>query len=532
MDLNSYPSFRHSDIGEGFGSSSVLGDNFNDCLANSNMTAGIKWPSSPGTETLENPVARRSDLDGILAESIKVLSPNSISSLRFFPAQQDPQGSSRQGEPGSPPTMIPRPQTVTLEVSSTCTRTRNQNHTSSLESIREISVVNEPFDTAKAAFELPSTDRLGALGTLQPEQWLSATAIELVLSQWHYQEDFRLVDSSYLDVNHPEEILRKPALRLMGETRLLLPLNHGNHWTLLLFDFDQRTIHHYDSLAAESSSADARRAAPYVVEHSGKNKESFAFNSNSVYRQRNGYDCGVCVLVMALHLLANMQIPETYDCSLWRFIFRALLSGEEPVESLKAYTTAPGTLMIDDLQASVKGKSQFQNIDVENLRNKCNNHQARCKDAKYARDDAEATVTLLDALMKGCCKHEAILRTRRTEMQTELNVLNGFVDKYAEFKYGQTASTMQALVSNQTTAQSAVDRVERLIRIFEEGNNGRDLALRTGKKIHLHYLQYYEKLRVAGLDASRALHELVQKQRAIISEMEDIQRTWNVSLEV
>ena len=184
------------------------------------------------------------------------------------------------------------------------------------------------------------------------------------------------------------------------------------------------------------------------------------------------------------------------------------------------------------MQASVKGKSQFQNIDVENLRNKCNNHQARCKDAKYARDDAEATVTLLDALMKGCCKHEAILRTRRTEMQTELNVLNGFVDKYATFKHGQTASTMQALVSNQTTAQSAADRVERLIRIFEEGNNGRDLALRTGKKIHLHYLQYYEKLRVAGLDASRALHELVQKQRAIISEMEDIQRTWNVSLEV
>ena len=152
-------------------------------------------------------------------------------------------------------------------------------------------------------------------------------------------------------------------------------------------------------------------------------------------------------------------------------------------------------------------------------------------DAKYARDESEATVALLDALMKGWNEYEAILRTRRTEMQTELSAINGFVDQYATFKYGQTASTLRVLESNQITAQSAVDRVDRRIHMLEEGNNGPDLALRTGKEIHMHHLNYYEKLRVAGRDASRALHELLQEQRAIIDEMEDIQRRWTVSLE-
>ena len=329
MDLDSYPFSQHSDIEEGCENSSVLGDDLNDCLTKGNMTAGIKRPSSPATETLDSSIARRFDLNGILTESIEVPSLNNIPSLDSFSSTESP-----------PPTII---QTSQI---------RSQDHTSSLESVRENSVMDELSNNPNATFDLPSTDRRGASDTLQPGQWLSATAIELLLSHWHYQEDFRLVDSSYLDVNHPEEILRKPALRLMGALRLLLPLNHGNHWTLLLFDFDQRTIHHYDSLAAASSCADARRAAFYVVEHLGEDKESFAFTSDSVYRQENGYDCGVCVLVMALHLLVNMPIPTTYDCSLWRVIFIALLRGEEPVASLKAYTTALETLTIDDRKFS------------------------------------------------------------------------------------------------------------------------------------------------------------------------------------
>lgn len=326
MDLDSHPFSPHRDIEEGFENPSVLGDDLNDCLTKSNMTAGIKWPSSPATETLDSSIARRFDLNGILTENVEVPSLNNIPSLDSSSSTESP----RQGQP-VPPTIIQRSQI------------RSPDHTSSLESVRENSVMDEL---------LPSTDRLGASDTLQPGQWLSATAIELVLSHWHHQEDFRLVDSSYLDVNHPEEIFKKPPLRLMGALRLLLTLHHGNHWTLLLFDFDQRTVHHYDSLAAASSGADARRAAFCVVEHLGEDKESFAFTSDSVYRQENGYDCGVCVLVMALHLLVNMRIPTTYDCSLWRVIFIALLRGEEPVEPLKAYTTAPAPLMIDDRKFS------------------------------------------------------------------------------------------------------------------------------------------------------------------------------------
>ena len=103
------------------------------------------------------------------------------------------------------------------------------------------------------------------------------------------------------------------------------------------------------------------------------------------------------------------------------------------------------------------------------------------------------------------------IRVERAEMQTELNFSNGFVHQYAASNNGQTASTMRALVSNQTSAQSAFDRVDRCAHILEEGNDGRVLALRTGKMVHLHLLNHYEKLRVVGLDASRALRELFQK---------------------
>ena len=222
MDLDSNPFSQHSDIEEGFENSSVLGDDLNDCLTKSNMTAGIKWPSSPATETLDSSTARRFDLNGIVTESIEVPSLNNIPSLDSSSSTESP----RQGQP-VPPTIIQRSQVG------------NQDHTSSLESVRENSVMDEL---------LPSTDRLRALDTLQPGQWLSATAIELVLSHWHSQEDFRLVDSSYLNVNHPEDILRKPALRLMGALRLLLPSRCFSNQTMAI------TGHCYSSISTSARS--------------------------------------------------------------------------------------------------------------------------------------------------------------------------------------------------------------------------------------------------------------------------------------
>ena len=115
-------------------------------------------------------------------------------------------------------------------------------------------LISENYTPEKAMGDmtLPSTDLDGALSSLQPQCWLSSTAIELVLSLCS-SKSFRVFDPLVYDVGQPEIKNFKPTLSNVQYA--LLPLYYREHWTLALFDLENHTIICYDSLPGQNSIA-------------------------------------------------------------------------------------------------------------------------------------------------------------------------------------------------------------------------------------------------------------------------------------
>ena len=108
------------------------------------------------------------------------------------------------------------------------------------------------YTPEKAAGDItrPSTDLRGALSSLQPQRWLSSTAIELVLSLCP-SKSFRVFDPLAYDVGQPEIKNFKPTPN--NVQYVLLPLYYREYWTLALFNLEDHTITCYDSLPGQNT---------------------------------------------------------------------------------------------------------------------------------------------------------------------------------------------------------------------------------------------------------------------------------------
>ncbi len=182
-----------------------------------------------------------------------------------------------------------------------------------------------PIDTPEKAtgdMTLPSTDLQGALSSLQPQCWLSSTAIELVLSLCP-SKSFRVFDPLAYDIEQPEISNIKPTPNNVQYA--LLPLYHREHWTLALLDLKNHTITYYDSLPGQNTIAH-RDALLKFADNFKTETFRWTFQYGNQAKQENCYDCGVFVLVTSLHILAGSICPPFCDCSLWRALFRALLT--------------------------------------------------------------------------------------------------------------------------------------------------------------------------------------------------------------
>ena len=168
----------------------------------------------------------------------------------------------------------------------------------------------------------PSTDLQGALSSLQPQRWLSSTAIELVLSLCP-SKSFRVFDPLAYDVGQPEIKNFKPTPN--NVQYVLLPLYYREHWTLSFFDLENHTITCYDSLRGHSTIAH-RDALLEFANNFKIETPQWTFQHGNQAKQDNFYDCGIFVLVTSLHIFADSICPPSYDCSLWRTLFRALLT--------------------------------------------------------------------------------------------------------------------------------------------------------------------------------------------------------------
>lgn len=102
---------------------------------------------------------------------------------------------------------------------------------------------------------------------------------------------------------------------------VLVPVHLGNHWCLACIDFTKRTVSYYDSLGGRHNRC-CDILLDYLCQESlDKKKQNFDDEnwrivdtySESIPRQKNGYDCGVFACTYAEYLTRQAKLSFTQE---------------------------------------------------------------------------------------------------------------------------------------------------------------------------------------------------------------------------
>lgn len=176
--------------------------------------------------------------------------------------------------------------------------------------------------------QTPPSNVDGAIQSLQPQKYLSSTAIEQVLS-FCAIDGVRIYDPAYL-ANRSKSWSK---ITVKDDNLLLFPLHHNRpnykHWTLAIVDLTTATVRHYDSAPSERNEEEARSrlsAFKGILDVEGAGHEGCDWKFESVpYNQTNGFDCGVWTILFAMHSVVNLTCPEKIDTEMWRLTFINLI---------------------------------------------------------------------------------------------------------------------------------------------------------------------------------------------------------------
>ncbi|KZL64440.1 hemolysin-type calcium-binding region protein [Colletotrichum tofieldiae] len=149
------------------------------------------------------------------------------------------------------------------------------------------------------------------VGNESPKAWFSDIYIDSL---------FRLITlaSSANSVAHID-----PAVTV------LLPINIDDaHWVLAEVAIAQQSISIYDSLPSASSFDKIKEYMTRFINDAGAaNWSTFAVRQKQCPRQTDNYDCGVCVVILAMHIVTGIPFPEAENGSaIWRKVLHVLSS--------------------------------------------------------------------------------------------------------------------------------------------------------------------------------------------------------------
>lgn len=287
---------------------------------------------------------------------------------------------------------------------------------------------------------LPDTDWIGALKSLSPKAWVSATALELVLNCIK-PEYCRVLNSGFVP-QEANKLSEKKLLRLKNETKLWLPLNHGDHWTLGVVDFHNTTITVYDSSPTshyEQEIADVMQAlTSYLNQHENFKGSTWKTDQQRQHRQSNSDDCGIFVLIFALCDATGSPVPSQVHSRQWRQIFRYFIDSTQNVISSSA-TTDFGSLLDTKSQTMDTIHSEFASL---------------CESLSQATYRSKSAQGCVDLIVKGSLLAVPYRSCLRENLALEHQ------QKQSE------AAAYQSLVDHLTNSGISIDRelVEKAIR--------------------------------------------------------------------
>jgi hypothetical protein len=192
----------------------------------------------------------------------------------------------------------------------------------------------------------------GTPGTDEGSSWITGTVINDVLgelSQGMGDGEMLVVDSAL--VTDPRAMCRR--LGLIGriasgdKRRIFLPLNIDNrHWVLVVLDQSAWRIELYDSLSRGSGSGEIQPEITKAIRAffdaamPTANYDDWTWDTPLCTKQKDAFNCGVAILVCAVHLAAHIPLPQHADWTLWRLLFAVFLTKTLKIEDGPAVVEA------------------------------------------------------------------------------------------------------------------------------------------------------------------------------------------------
>ncbi len=283
-------------------------------------------------------------------------------------------------------------------------------------------VTSSRIITRDAHSNLPDTNRIGALESLSPKTWVSATALELILNCIK-PEHCRVLSSGFVP-QEANKLLEKNLLRLKDETKLWLPLHHRNHWTLTVVDFYKTTITVYDSSPTSNYEQEIdnvmQALTSYLKQHEKLQEFMWKTGQQRQHQQSNSYDCGIFVLIFALSDATGLPIPSQIHGPQWRQIFRYFIDSNEHVISSSA-----------TIEFGLPLETKSQTMDIILSRS-----ASLCKSLSQARYRSKSAQGCVDLIAKGsllAVPYRLCLRDRlaleQEQRQSEAAAYQSLVDK-------------------------------------------------------------------------------------------------------
>ena len=378
-----------------------------------------------------------------------------------------------------------------------------------------LSQINTPED-ATGEPTLPSTDLEGALSSLQPQCWLSSTAIELVLSLCS-SNSFRVFDPLTYDIGQPETKNIRPTPEDVQYA--LLPLYHREHWTLSLFGIKNHTVTYYDSLPGQNIAAHKDALLKFANDiKPGTFQWTFQFDDQA--KQKNFYDCGVFVLVTSLCIFAGSACPPFYDCCLWRAVFRALLTvqcenelpatkGEGDFLSTRVEDENSGILFLINLYIPLANKLP----DPASIKKTFLSHKQLQEEAKIGAEAASEAIDVLQRLRTMNIRLRDDTENDLPLAQTDLTVMEHVVSAYHTVRpHLQTAGVTRGLQTDRNRVRAEVERLKGTLEAAKKRIDSFEAAIQTAVKTREYHAEVEAQNRQSMQRALQDLDDLYEKQ--------------------
>lgn len=359
---------------------------------------------------------------------------------------------------------------------------------------------------------VPENTYEGALCSLDDNQWLSTTAIDLLLRMIPC-DNAKIYDGSFMCVEQPESMLNKTSIHRANNHITLFPTNHRScHWTLVVLDPSTTQIEFYDSLHDPKYEKEARAATRYwlqklsTLDKADINQVPWFFKVIDCPKQSNTNDCGISVLVCAIHRILDLTLPKSINLTLWRRVLRAALAGsEEDCQQPNDEIRAP-------LQVAFSGSNQrASDSDAKTLAQEFEIRKEEYRIAHSELSLVENIQSALDALLDKARKQLDKSTAQYDQHQKSFESHSSLLKTYQTFEtqHEQVTNAIQESIAAEECAQVKQNRESQLLKSIR-------LGWEAGKAVY----NVEWELQVKNAEWARAsMAEIVQDLEALHQQL-------------